>query len=371
MARKNETKGIDIIQISSNSDKGNVFLKIYFSKDKQSLIYKLEPDNIQAYYYYENYYLLDFTQNYKKFKNLNNLKDIYTILKSFKNCNIIEKDNCTIKITLKKNKEEIGTFILRKKTLSQYNFNPLLADKIQENKDKLEMINTSSEKFDNSLNKHNDVIKDIKNKIEKINNNIENILKDITNIKKEVNEKDIINNINNKKNNNIIERKKRNNNNNNKNSKNKEKIDKKGEKNENKFYFLSIPLSNKRIIYDIILVLNIFVILFISYLFMKLFKMDKKRKYDGKIIYDKKYDFIDTLENIDDYDLNFIEYTFDTLYFLNDDGENEDNEDDEEEEAKKIKLNNIDKKYKNVRGNFKEIIQKSKKEKIKGKSKMK
>ena len=71
------------------------------------------------------------------------------------------------------------------------------------------------------------------------------------------------------------------------------------------------------------------------------------------------------------YDLNFIEYTFDTLYFLNDDGENEDNEDDEEEEAKKIKLNNIDKKYKNVRGNFKEIIQKSKKEKIKGKSKMK
>ena len=72
-----EPKEDVIIEVSKIIDEINYTLKIYFSKDKQSIIFKIEQENIQMHYYYEKFYLLDFKRDHKRYSLMNNLSQIF------------------------------------------------------------------------------------------------------------------------------------------------------------------------------------------------------------------------------------------------------------------------------------------------------
>lgn len=346
---------VDIIKILLPLDGEKFFLQIFLSEEKNSIIYQLEKDTISDFYYYQKYFLQDLYNNFKKL-NFSNINDIYIYLKSFinseKNFSILNKDNFGIKISVNKNFEKIGTIILKKKFFSQNKLNPLLAEKIQENNNKLNLINNRTKNFEEKIKQQNEIINNIKARIEKINTNLEGIVNDITSIKKAFNKKNI--------NNNIEEKADKNNKNNIKKKPEIKCDNRNNKKNNKKFYIMNIALCDKKLIYELILVLNIFIVIFISYIFLNSFFLQNKGKNERKITYDKKYDFIDVLEKMNDYDLSYIQYTFDTGNYLI--GENE--KDDEDDEY-------FDKIYENKHHiNFKDIIQKSKK-KIKKKFKKK
>ena len=79
--KKNEEKSKeeenDFIKVSQKIGEIIYDSKIYFSKDKQSIIFKIEQDNIQTYYYYEKFQIFELKNNFKIFNNLNTLNDIY------------------------------------------------------------------------------------------------------------------------------------------------------------------------------------------------------------------------------------------------------------------------------------------------------
>ena len=60
---KNEKKEtIDIIKISLNIDEDKYVINIYSSKDQSTIIFKIEQEKIQTFYFYEKFDLRDFKQ---------------------------------------------------------------------------------------------------------------------------------------------------------------------------------------------------------------------------------------------------------------------------------------------------------------------
>ena len=177
---------------SSNVIKKNIALdddeykiKIYASKDNTSMVFKLEPDKLQTYYFYEKFGLRDFKQkNNKQFSSDENIQEIFITLKSLiDKCTIeLEKNALKIDVIILDKKENIISFSLRKKIISQNRLNQLFVDQIQENKSKLKALKKQAIKFDKSIQNQNETINDINNKIDAINNNINNIINDLNNI---------------------------------------------------------------------------------------------------------------------------------------------------------------------------------------------
>ena len=177
---------------SSNVIKKNIALdddeykiKIYASKDNTSMVFKLEPDKLQTYYFYEKFGLRDFKQkNNKQFSSDENIQEIFITLKSLiDKCTIeLEKNALKIDVIILDKKENIISFSLRKKIISQNRLNQLFIEQIQENKSKLKALKKQAIKFDKSIQNQNETINDINNKIDAINNNINNIINDLNNI---------------------------------------------------------------------------------------------------------------------------------------------------------------------------------------------
>ena len=60
-----EESNSDIIQISLNLEEENYIIKIYSSKDSSTMVFKLEQENIQTFYFYEKFDLHDFKEKNK------------------------------------------------------------------------------------------------------------------------------------------------------------------------------------------------------------------------------------------------------------------------------------------------------------------
>jgi hypothetical protein len=133
---------------------------------------------------------------------------------------------------------------------------------------------------------------------------------------------------------------------------------------------LNIPLCKKQLIYELILVLNVVIIIALFYLLLKLNQIEFKEENEIGGKNDKKNNFMDAFENMNEYDLYYIQYAFENGNFLNYDfdEEEEENNDNDISEDDKNNNNHYDS---NNKGNFKEIIQKSKREKMKKKIKQK
>ena len=136
---KVDTKDKIIKLITKNVEGDNYILRIYFSKDNELIIFKIEPEKIDTYYYYEKFDLVDF-QQFKRYKTMKDLNEVFENLKFivFQHHNIedepddiqslnikLEKDLSKMKISFLSNLEVICHFTLRKKIISQNRLNPI------------------------------------------------------------------------------------------------------------------------------------------------------------------------------------------------------------------------------------------------------
>ena len=175
----------DMIKIPLDIKEEKYLLKIYPSDDEINIIFKLEVDKIQTYYYSEEFDLRDFRQKNKSFISDDNIQELFTHLKEIKQKCIItlEKKLTKINITFKSNIDSkfVLVFTVRKKVLSQNKLNPLLVEQIQENKAKIKLLKKQIVKLNKAIQTKTDVINNLNNSISNINNAIDNINMNNTN----------------------------------------------------------------------------------------------------------------------------------------------------------------------------------------------
>ena len=169
----------NILKIPLNINEDKYLLKIYPSNDNINIVFKLEKEKIQTYYYFEKFDLRDFRQTNKTFISDVNIRDVFLHLKDISKKSIItlEKKEMKVNITFKiKNEEKyVFKFILRKKIVAQERLNPLFVEQIQDNRAKINALKKQIAKFNNSLQSKNDAISNINSKITNINNILNNI----------------------------------------------------------------------------------------------------------------------------------------------------------------------------------------------------
>ena len=168
----------DLLELKIENDNIKFLLKIFPSKDNISLIFKLEKEKIQTYYYYAKYDLDDFKQISKKFDKEINIKNVYYRMKDIIINQIckLEKNGLSYKVHfIKKNKETTAVFTLRKKIVAQERLNDLLLVQIQNDKNIIKNLKKQIAKLDKNIQNKNDII-------DRINNNLNNITDVVNNL---------------------------------------------------------------------------------------------------------------------------------------------------------------------------------------------
>ena len=167
----------DLLELKIENDNIKLLLKIFPSKDNISLIFKLEKEKIQTYYYYAKYDLDDFKQISKKFDKEINIKNVYYRMKDIIINQIckLEKNGLSYKVHfIKKSKETTAVFTLRKKIVAQERLNDLLLVQIQNDKNIIKNLKKQIAKLDKNIQNKNDII-------DRINNNNLNNITDVVN----------------------------------------------------------------------------------------------------------------------------------------------------------------------------------------------
>ncbi len=331
--KKNEEKPEQnenvINELTIENGEINYCLKIYFSKDKKAIIFKVSQESIKTHYYYEKFYPADFQKDHPKYNSINDnntliniSQDIKTIIE--KNSTKIENDQTNkIKIIFYNDSKIIDTYILRKKILSQNRLNPILMEEIKENKIKVKKNKKQTDKLDKTIKEHEDIINDINTKIENINKKIENIINDINSIKNTIK-------IISKESSKIQENNEQSNKNNKNNKKeNKENDDKKKSK------------CNKESFHNLLIFFNLFIIILIAYLFIKINGMEQREQMEKlrKQKSNKMSNFIEILESLSENELLEIQSVFNSEEITNlvDKKETKNENEDENKEINKNK----------------------------------
>ena len=153
-------------------------ISIYPSHDNINIIFKLEKDKIQTYYFFEKFDLRDFRQKSKIFLADKNISDVFIKLKDISNTYFINLEIKGIKISIifkNINTNAVFKFALKKKLVSQERLNPVLVEQIQDNKSKLTILRNQVNKLDKNIQIKNDIINKINSNITNINNILNNI----------------------------------------------------------------------------------------------------------------------------------------------------------------------------------------------------
>ena len=153
-------------------------ISIYPSNDNIHIIFKLEKDKIQTYYFFEKFDLRDFRQKSKIFLADKNISDVFIKLKDISNTYFINLEIKGIKISIifkNINTNAVFKFALKKKLVSQERLNPVLVEQIQDNKSKLTILRNQVNKLDKNIQIKNDIINNINTNITNINNILNNI----------------------------------------------------------------------------------------------------------------------------------------------------------------------------------------------------
>ena len=168
----------DMIKLPLNLKEENYLLKIFPSKDNIYIIFKLEKEKVQTYYYYSKYDFNYFKEINKKFISDKNIYNVFLRLRELtQNCTYsLEKKLMKINIIItKKNTEFTANFIVRKKIVAQNRLNYQLVQQIQENKAKIKILKKQIAKLDKTIQNKNELIKTINENIKKISNVVNDI----------------------------------------------------------------------------------------------------------------------------------------------------------------------------------------------------
>ena len=180
-----ESEKRDILLLSSNIGNEKYLIKIYISKNNTTIIFKIEPEKIPTYYFYEKFDLRDLRKKDKKYISIDNINEAYINLKELINKSSIslEKKSSKMEVKFLNKLEVIISFTLRKKLVTQIRLNPLLIEKIQYNVNKLNEVDEQMIKIEKNIEGQNLIAKEIESNITNINNNIKNIKNNINEIK--------------------------------------------------------------------------------------------------------------------------------------------------------------------------------------------
>ena len=148
----------DLLKLPLNLNENQYLLKIFPSKDKIFLIFKLEKEKTQIFYYYAKFDLKYFKQINKRFTNDNNIYNVFIHLKfMIKDYSyILEKNKMIMNILFQKNNSAFS-FSLRKKIVSQNRMNFELVGEIQENKAKIKLLKKQIAKLDKTIQNKNNI----------------------------------------------------------------------------------------------------------------------------------------------------------------------------------------------------------------------
>lgn len=177
----------EYLQLSFPNSDPKYIIKIYLSKNKGAIIFKIEEINNVTHYFYEKFDPRDFSKKYKGIISQENIlaafNDIKKIIKE-KEIKIEEGKKKIYLIFLQKNENERADviFILRKKYICQNKINKIYIEKINSNLKILKSIEIKMNNLDKTLEDHDIIINNVKNKITNINNKIQNIYNEINNI---------------------------------------------------------------------------------------------------------------------------------------------------------------------------------------------
>ena len=153
----------NILKYYVNINEDIYIIKIYPSKNNITIIFKIEKEKIQIYYYYEKFDLKDFKQKSKKFLYDENIKDVFSNLKdNIDKCSIIiDKNLCKIFIALSNDNGYIVDFTLRKKIISKNRLNILLINQIDFNNAGINSLIKEMAKLDIRIENQKNIIEDI------------------------------------------------------------------------------------------------------------------------------------------------------------------------------------------------------------------
>ena len=172
--KKEESK--DLLKLPIDLSDKQYLLKIFPSKDNIFLIFKLEKEKAETFYYYAKFDLKYFKKISKRFNNDNNIYNVFIHLKFIINDYIytLEKKQMIMNILFHKNNSEFS-FSLKKKIVSQNRLNFQLVGEIQENKAKIKLLKKQITKLDKTIQNKNNILDSINNSISQIKNAISNI----------------------------------------------------------------------------------------------------------------------------------------------------------------------------------------------------
>ena len=168
----------DLLKIPITYEEKNYLLKIFPSKDNISIIFKLEKEKAQTYYYYGKYDFRSFKQINKKFNTDKNIYNVFLRLKEITQNSECHIERKLMKINIyftRKNTEFSVNFTVRKKIVAQNRLNFQLIELIQENKAKIKVMKKQLAKFDKIIQNKNEIIDNINNTFDKITSTV-NIL---------------------------------------------------------------------------------------------------------------------------------------------------------------------------------------------------
>ena len=168
----------DLLELKIESDNIKFLLKIFPSKDNINLIFKLEKEKIQTYYYYAKYDLDDIKHISRKFSQEINIKSIYYRMKDIILNQIckLEKKGLTYNVHfIKKSKETTAIFTLRKKIVAQERLNDILIVQIQNDKNIIKNLKKQIVKLDKNIQNKNDIIDRISNNLNNISDVVNNL----------------------------------------------------------------------------------------------------------------------------------------------------------------------------------------------------
>ena len=192
----------DKIQLSFPKSEQKYTIKIFISKNKEYIMFKVEEINkISFSYFSEKFYFVDLNKKFKELISKEDITEAFNVLRNIigrSKMKIEKKNNNNLNLTFfnyTNNDTDKLLFILRKRYISQDQINPMLIETINKDTKKIKNLEKATNNLNETLEGNIGIINNINNKIDNINNSIENIYKDLNQInnafKNSIKEKDV------------------------------------------------------------------------------------------------------------------------------------------------------------------------------------
>ena len=166
----------DKIQLSFPKSEQKYTIKIFISKNKEYIMFKVEEINkISFSYFSEKFYFVDLNKKFKELISKEDITEAFNVLRNIigrSKMKIEKKNNNNLNLTFfnyTNNDTDKLLFILRKRYISQDQINPMLIETINKDTKKIKNLEKATNNLNETLEGNIGIINNINNKIDNIN----------------------------------------------------------------------------------------------------------------------------------------------------------------------------------------------------------